>query len=194
MILCRAESVPIVMSVPQKSLSMEPTIPTMWRAEYFWTASASIKPGRIRKLELNQFLQCYSVFQAGYSHSMLSKYDRMRNSWAQGKTSALLYCKICNTNPFRIEPVNILRWENLLPQLSNYSRAQPSLLTVKLGCGDMDYCLCANQTKQIGRFSYRKHTVFGNSQNENEEKNSRNRKANRWCSNGVRVWVDVGWA
>lgn len=49
MILCRAESVPIVMSVPQKSLSMEPTIPTMWRAEYFWTASESITPERITK-------------------------------------------------------------------------------------------------------------------------------------------------
>lgn len=51
MILCKAESVPIVMSVPQKSLSIEPTIPTMWRAEYFWTASASIKPERKRSLE-----------------------------------------------------------------------------------------------------------------------------------------------
>ncbi len=30
-ILCRALSVPIVMSVPQKSLSMEPTIPTTFR-------------------------------------------------------------------------------------------------------------------------------------------------------------------
>lgn len=44
MILCRAESVPIVMSVPQKSLSIDPTIPTMCRAEYFWTASSSINP------------------------------------------------------------------------------------------------------------------------------------------------------
>lgn len=30
-ILCKAESVPMVMSVPQKSLSIEPTIPTMFR-------------------------------------------------------------------------------------------------------------------------------------------------------------------
>ena len=49
MILCKAESVPIVMSVPQKSLSMEPTIPTMWRAEFFWTASSSIRPKGIRR-------------------------------------------------------------------------------------------------------------------------------------------------
>lgn len=33
MMRCRAESVPIVMSVPQKSLSMEPTMPTMLRWE-----------------------------------------------------------------------------------------------------------------------------------------------------------------
>ena len=44
MILCRAESVPMVMSVPQKSLSIEPTMPTMWRAEYFWMESCSIRP------------------------------------------------------------------------------------------------------------------------------------------------------
>lgn len=31
MIRCRAESVPMVISVPQKSLSMEPTRPTMFR-------------------------------------------------------------------------------------------------------------------------------------------------------------------
>ena len=31
---CSAESVPIVMSVPQKSLSMEPTMPTTFRWEH----------------------------------------------------------------------------------------------------------------------------------------------------------------
>ena len=31
MMRCRAESVPIVMSVPQKSLSIDPTMPTMLR-------------------------------------------------------------------------------------------------------------------------------------------------------------------
>lgn len=33
MMRCRAESVPMVMSVPQKSLSMEPTSPAMLRCE-----------------------------------------------------------------------------------------------------------------------------------------------------------------
>lgn len=33
MMRCRAESVPMVMSVPQKSLSMEPTSPAMFRCE-----------------------------------------------------------------------------------------------------------------------------------------------------------------
>lgn len=33
MMRCRAESVPMVMSVPQKSLSMEPTMPTMLRRQ-----------------------------------------------------------------------------------------------------------------------------------------------------------------
>ncbi|KAE9528230.1 hypothetical protein AGLY_012652, partial [Aphis glycines] len=32
---CNAESVPIVMSVPQKSLSIEPTIPTIFKCPYF---------------------------------------------------------------------------------------------------------------------------------------------------------------
>lgn len=44
MILWRAESVPIVMSVPQKSLSIDPTMPTMCKAEYLCTASSSIRP------------------------------------------------------------------------------------------------------------------------------------------------------
>lgn len=35
----RAESVPMVISVPQKSLSMEPTMPTMLR--WAWAAAAS---------------------------------------------------------------------------------------------------------------------------------------------------------
>ena len=40
--LCSAESVPIVMSVPQKSLSIEPTMPTMLRWAYFCWSSALI--------------------------------------------------------------------------------------------------------------------------------------------------------
>lgn len=37
---CKAESVPMVMSVPQKSLSIEPTMPAMWRSPNFlrWSA------------------------------------------------------------------------------------------------------------------------------------------------------------
>lgn len=44
MILCKAESVPIVMSVPQKSLSMEPTIPTMFKWDERLASSAVILP------------------------------------------------------------------------------------------------------------------------------------------------------
>lgn len=44
MILCRAESVPMVMSVPQKSLSMDPTIPTMFRWDERLASSAVILP------------------------------------------------------------------------------------------------------------------------------------------------------
>ena len=40
--LCSAESVPIVMSVPQKSLSIEPTMPTMLRWAYFCWSSVEI--------------------------------------------------------------------------------------------------------------------------------------------------------
>lgn len=40
----RAESAPMVMSVPQKSLSMEPTKPTMFRWLYFFAVSAVILP------------------------------------------------------------------------------------------------------------------------------------------------------
>ncbi len=46
MILCSAESVPMVISVPQKSLSIEPTIPTICNAEWVWAASSLIWPGR----------------------------------------------------------------------------------------------------------------------------------------------------
>lgn len=41
---CRAESVPMVMSVPQKSLSIEPTIPAMCNTPYFCRCSALIFP------------------------------------------------------------------------------------------------------------------------------------------------------
>lgn len=44
MMRCRAESVPIVMSVPQKSLSMEPTMPTMFRWEDFFASCSVILP------------------------------------------------------------------------------------------------------------------------------------------------------
>lgn len=40
----RAESVPMVMSVPQKSLSMEPTMPTMFRWELALLSSSVISP------------------------------------------------------------------------------------------------------------------------------------------------------
>lgn len=44
MMRCRAESVPMVMSVPQKSLSMEPTMPTMFRWEDFFASCSVILP------------------------------------------------------------------------------------------------------------------------------------------------------
>lgn len=44
MIRCRAESVPMVMSVPQKSLSIDPTMPTMCRLPYFCRCSGVISP------------------------------------------------------------------------------------------------------------------------------------------------------
>lgn len=46
MIRCRAESVPMVMSVPQKSLSMEPTMPTMFRWEDFIASCSVIRPAK----------------------------------------------------------------------------------------------------------------------------------------------------
>lgn len=46
MMRCRAESVPMVMSVPQKSLSMEPTSPAMLRCEYVCAVLSEILPGR----------------------------------------------------------------------------------------------------------------------------------------------------
>lgn len=44
MMRCRAESVPMVMSVPQKSLSMEPTMPTMFRWLDFFVSCSVILP------------------------------------------------------------------------------------------------------------------------------------------------------
>lgn len=44
MMRCRAESVPMVMSVPQKSLSMEPTMPTILRWEADLASIAVILP------------------------------------------------------------------------------------------------------------------------------------------------------
>lgn len=45
MMRCSAESVPMVMSVPQKSLSMEPTMPTMFRWLERCASSAVMPPG-----------------------------------------------------------------------------------------------------------------------------------------------------
>lgn len=59
MIRCRAESVPMVISVPQKSLSIEPTIPTMFRWDEFLACSSVILPAvknkQMKKI-LNQSL------------------------------------------------------------------------------------------------------------------------------------------
>lgn len=44
MMRCSAESVPMVMSVPQKSLSMEPTSPTMFSRQFFFATSSLICP------------------------------------------------------------------------------------------------------------------------------------------------------
>jgi hypothetical protein len=51
MIRCRAESVPMVMSVPQKSLSIDPTMPAMWRCAYFVCWSLVILP-KCKKINL----------------------------------------------------------------------------------------------------------------------------------------------
>lgn len=44
MMRCSAESVPMVMSVPQKSLSMEPTSPTMFSRPFAFATSSLICP------------------------------------------------------------------------------------------------------------------------------------------------------
>lgn len=49
MMRCSAESVPMVMSVPQKSLSMEPTMPTMLRKRERCSSSAVMPPAAGRK-------------------------------------------------------------------------------------------------------------------------------------------------
>ena len=47
MILCNAVSVPIVISVPQKSLSIDPTIPTMFRWLFSSICSSVMSPENI---------------------------------------------------------------------------------------------------------------------------------------------------
>ena len=54
----RAESVPMVMSVPQKSLSIEPTMPTMLRWDDVLASSSLILPG---DREVPHFCQLYST-------------------------------------------------------------------------------------------------------------------------------------
>ena len=60
---CSAESVPMVMSVPQKSLSIEPTIPTTFR----WAHAARCQrqmmasPGRVLHDHGITFTNCFSV-------------------------------------------------------------------------------------------------------------------------------------
>lgn len=103
MILCKAESVPIVMSVPQKSLSMEPTIPTMWRAVYFCTASASITPERIGGIRLTVFL-CRQVTPAACWH--ITGWAARRNCYVHGKTQAVQF----RNNDLKNKPLKIIKY------------------------------------------------------------------------------------
>ncbi len=82
MILWRAESVPIVMSVPQKSLSIDPTMPTMWRAEYFWAASSSIRPAIKNSNTIFYLFFCISNFCVwSLFLANLSLIEIIENSW-----------------------------------------------------------------------------------------------------------------
>lgn len=145
MILCKAESVPIVMSVPQKSLSMEPTIPTMWRAEYFWTASASIKPGRSGSWDWT-CSSSVSRFQQWFRQVTLTACCQNTTGWEKAelrkkkKNSAVLNYKLANTMYFEIKPglfncqyFLVVKF-HIFGQLSNYSRAQPGQCNNKTPC------------------------------------------------------------
>lgn len=173
MILCRAESVPIVMSVPQKSLSMEPTIPTMWRAEYFWMASASIEPERTRKIGLKHcsvlcvFCCISTVIQTGCSHSLLSKYDRMSSNgdcWAQRKKPKQIFTgrnwftiQTCGESGFWNMWLSLCVQKVLLSKDILTKLRQPRVYSqlfqnrVLRRWYNMVYCLCKNQSKQRGR-------------------------------------------
>jgi len=65
MIRNRAESVPTVMSVPQKSLSMEPTMPTMFRLQHCSAFSADTR----------------SVHTTDHTHRTTADEDHQRAVW-----------------------------------------------------------------------------------------------------------------
>ena len=54
MMRCRAESVPMVISVPQKSLSIDPTMPTILRCEELLASFAVILPEDTIKMLLKE--------------------------------------------------------------------------------------------------------------------------------------------
>lgn len=72
MILWRAESVPMVMSVPQKSLSMEPTIPTMFRWEEPLASCCVILP----ECMLKQHKNLFNTFIPFHMDLLLNNYFR----------------------------------------------------------------------------------------------------------------------
>ena len=79
MIRNSAESVPTVMSVPQKSLSIEPTIPTMFRLAHCSALSADTVPAGhqphtsttfiYKTLHLSQWMQSESSTSESMSES-----------------------------------------------------------------------------------------------------------------------------
>ncbi len=60
MIRCRAESAPIVMSVPQKSLSMDPTRPTMFRCLCCCASESVTRPETHKPRQLLFEADCHS--------------------------------------------------------------------------------------------------------------------------------------
>jgi len=66
MMRCRAESAPIVMSVPQKSLSIEPTNPTMFRCAHSVAFSAVILPAQKVHQKINT--ENFGIWKNGKQH------------------------------------------------------------------------------------------------------------------------------
>ena len=116
---CRAESVPIVISVPQKSLSIEPTMPTMFKWLYFSRCSLVISPA----LFLNKIIHIWMREVLVYKWRVLLSLSSLRRS---AHSCLKRFAPVNEPSPPMTTKLDIPRWIKFLAARRRPGRSRKS--------------------------------------------------------------------